>query len=676
MRYRSALLLACLLPCVAHADDAALPFDPSTFDRSVAVCENPYAYVNNTWLRATSIPDDRPMWGPRYAVIAQNQQQQREIAEGAAARLAGGDATGETALVGAFYAAGMDQAGIDAAGLRPVAADLARIDAIASRDDLFAYIADSSADGLSLVFDYWVWARAEDPDRHAIYVEQGGRGMADRDRYLAEDDASKTLRAAYRAYLAKLLALSGTPETDAANQADAALALETALARASLSTEQLRDLDNVFAIRPLGDARAIAPHFDWTRLLTLHGHAQAQDLSMAQPGFFRELDRQLATAPLAQWRAYLRTRLLDTLAPHLATPFAQQHFAFHKGAVQGVRTRPQRWREVIDALNASAPAHFAMGRLYVDAHLTADAKPHALAMVADLRAAFRARIERAPWMAPATRRAALDKLERMGAKIGYPDRWPDLSGLAFDPHDHAGNLRAAWRFARRRNDARLDRPVDRAEWHSPAHEINARYYPQTNEFVFPAPMLVAPVFDPALDPALNYAALGLIIGHEMTHGFDDQGAQFMANGRRGDGWTADDRRGFQTLAQGVARRYAAFEIAPGQPVDGELTLGENIADLGGLAIAFDALQLAQARAPRGAIDGLSQPQRFFLRYASVWRNRTRPEFAALRLKTDPHAPDEFRALGPLGDLPAFSAAFGCRAGDAMYRAQRDAVGIW
>jgi putative endopeptidase len=675
MRTRLALLLAFFLSGTAPAAVNDLDFDPSTFDRSVDVCVNPYAYVNNTWLRGTELPADRPMWGPRYAVIERNLQMQRALAEQAAARRARGEASGDTALVGAFLAAGLDQARIDAAGLAPIAADLARIDAINSREDLFAFIAGSSVDGLDLVFDYYVWARGEDPDRHIAYVEQGGRGLSDRDRYLDDDETSKTLRAAYRAHLAKLLELSGTPAADARRQADAAFALESALARASLSSVELRDLGNIFAVRRLEEVRGIAPHFDWARFLALHGHPAAQEISMAQPGFFREFGRQFATAKIADWRAYLRTRLLDTMAPYLATPFAAQHFEFHKKIVQGVPTQPARWKQVLDTFNAT-PAHAAMGKLFVDTHLPADAKPRALAMVADLRAAFRARIERAAWMGDDTRRAALDKLDRMAAKIGYPDRWPDLSGLAFDPADYAGNVRAAWRFAQRREDAKLDQAVDRGEWHSPAHEINARYYPQTNEIVFPAPMLLPPAFDPAQDPALNYAVLGVIIGHEMTHGFDDQGAQFGADGRLQQWWSADDRHRFTALGTRVAERYSKFEIAPGKPVNGQLTLGENIADLGGLAIAYDALMLAQAKSPQARIDGLSQPQRFFLRYASIWRNKTRPEFAELRLKTDPHAPDEFRAIAPIADMPAFSQAFSCKPDDAMWTTPAARIGVW
>lgn len=675
MRTRLALLLACFLPGTAPAAASDLDFDPGTFDRSVDVCVNPYAYVNNTWLRSTELPADRPMWGPRYAVIERNLQMQRALAEQAAARRARGEATGDAALVGAFFASGTDQARVDAAGLAPIAADLARIDAIDSREDLFAFIAGNSVDGLDLVFDYYVWARGEDPDRHAIYIEQGGRGLSDRDRYVDDDETSKTLRTAYRAHLARLLELAGTPSAESQRQAEAAFALESALARASLSSVELRDLGNIFAMRGMDEARGIAPHFDWPRFLALHGHPAAREISMAQPGFFREFDRQFATAKVADWRAYLRVRLLDTMAPYLSTPFAAQHFEFHKKTVQGVPAQPARWKQVLDALNAT-PAHAAMGRLFVDAHLPANAKPRALAMVEDLRAAFRARIERAAWMGEDTRRAALHKLDRMGAKIGYPDRWPDLSGLAFDPADYAGNVRAAWSFAQRREDARLEQTVDRGEWHSPAHEINARYYWQTNEIVFPAPMLLAPAFDPAQDPALNYAALGVIIGHEMTHGFDDQGAQFGADGRLQQWWSADDRRRFTALGTRVAERYSKFEIAPGKPVNGQLTLGENIADLGGLAIAFDALMLAQAKSPQPKIEGLSQQQRFFLRYASIWRNKTRPEFAELRLKTDPHAPEEFRAIAPIADMPAFAQAFSCKPGNAMYRDTKDTIGIW
>ena len=659
----------------AIADDTRLELVPSQFDRSVSICENPYAHVNNAWLRSTELPADRPMWGPRYAVIERNQQMQRAIAERAAARVASGTSDGPSALVGSFYASGMDQARIDAAGLAPVADLLAGIDTIGSREDLLEFIGRTSAQGLDLVFDYHVWARGEDPARHIIYIEQGGLGMDDRERYLADDEQSRSLRASYLAHLTRLLELSGIASADASRQAREAMAIETALARASLSRRELRDLGNIFAVRKLGEVGKIAPGIDWNRFLARHGHRDVAELSLAQPGFFRELDQQLSKATLPAWRGYLRARLLDATAPYLSRSFSEQHFAFHTKTVRGVPAQPERWKQVLDALN-SGPAHFAMGQLFVDTHLPADAKPRALDMVADLKAAFRARLEQADWMNAQTRRAALAKLERMGAKIGYPDRWPDLSALAFDPGDYAGNMRALWAFDRKRDNARLRHPVDRAEWFSPAHEINARYYPQTNEIVFPAPMLLAPVFDAAADPAMNYGGLGIIIGHELTHGFDDQGAQFDASGKLHNWWTADDGERFAWKVARIADRYSAFEVAPGRTIDGKLTLGENIADLGGLAIAYDALMLALAKAPSPRIAGLTQSQRFFLRYASIWRNKIRPQFAELRLKTDPHAPDQVRAVLPLADMPAFSQAFGCKPGDGMYVEESGRIGVW
>lgn len=682
MRLRLALLSVLALQSTAHAAESDLDFAPATFDSQVNVCRDPYGYVNNLWLRSTELPADKPMWGPRYAVIERNRQMQRDLAERAAAEVARGNAKGDTALVGAFFASGMDEGRIEAAGLRPVAEDLARIDAIGSREQLLAYLAQTSAQGIDLVFGYYVWPRYDDPNRYIIYIEEGGRGLSDRARYLDDDERSKTLRAAYRAYLAKLLEGSGIPAAEAGQQAEASFGLEQALARASLSPSDWDEPKNFFRVHSVDDAGKIAPHLDLKDFFAAQGHDSVAEISLAQPAFFRELDRQLAQAPLAQWRAYLRARLLDTMAPYLAKPFAEQHFAFHRQAVEGVTAMPPRWKQVLDVFNNSGitgmnAIGMAMSRLYVATYLPPEAKPRAEAMVADLRAAFRARIENAAWMSETTRAAALDKLDRMGAKIGYPDRWPDLSGLSFDPHDYAGNVRAALRFAHRRMNDKLGRPADRDEWRiGLPHEINARYNWDTNEIYFPAPMLLSPAFDPKQDPALNYAVLGVIIGHEMTHGFDNLGARFDAGGRLRDWWTAEDKQRFETLGKRVVDRYAAHEIGPGQPVNGQLTLAENIADLGGLEIAYDALQRALEKKPVAKIDGLTQQQRFFLRYAMIWRNKTRPEFADLQLKTNPHAPEQFRALLPLSDMPEFSQAFACKAGDAMYREPKDRMGIW
>ncbi|HEY0660514.1 MAG TPA: M13 family metallopeptidase [Lysobacter sp.] len=673
---RLAVLLALFVcgPALSREDDI-LAFDPSTFDSGVDVCRDPYAYANNRWMETATIPDAWPMWGPRYAAVARNQAQQRALAEKAMAEVEAGTAQGAAAQVGMFFASGMDQAAVDTAGLRSIAADLQRIEAIDTRQKLVSFITDNSVDGLDLVFGYNVWPRGDDPARNLIYLQQGGLGLDDRALYLAQDERSQALRTAYRGYLAKLLELSGVAANTARSQAEAALALETALAEASLSNTELRQVDNVIALRTFDEVATLAPRIGWPQFFARHGHAAVREVSLAQPDFFRALDRQLADAPLAHWRAYLRARLLDRMAPYLAAAFADQHFAFHSTAVRGIPAPGERWESVLDALNAG-PAHFAMGQLFVATHLPTEAKPRALAMIEDLRAAFRVRIEHATWMGEATRQAALTKLERMGVKIGYPDHWPDLSGLEFRRDDYAGNLRATWRFARRRENAKLTLPTDRTEWFSPAHEINARYDPQNNEIVFPAPMLTAPAFDPNLDPALNYAVLGAIIGHEMTHGFDDTGAQFDALGRQHNWWAAEDKQRFTALGDRVVERYAQLEIAPGQRVDGRLTLSENIADLGGVAIAYDALQRAQARRPQPRIDALDQDQRFFLRYATVWRNLTRPQFAQRMLRTDAHAPDRFRADVPLLEHPAFAKAFGCDATGAKRETAQAAIAVW
>ena len=683
MKRVSCLALA-LLACtgLAAEPDSELAFDPATFDPATPVCEDPYLHVNARWLETAPIPPGYPAWGPRLAVVERNRQQQRAIAERAAARLAAGQAQGDEALVGAFFASGMDVAGIDAAGLAPIADLLAGIDAIDSRQALLDYLATTASQGVDLVFGYYVWPRHDDPGRHILYLEEGGRALADRDRYLGDDASSLVLRTAYRDYLRELLALSGLPAHDAQAGADAAFALEQSLARASLSTEAWDDPANYFNVRSLAEIQQLTPGIDWAAFLARMGHDEATQVSLAQPEFFRTLDRHVAETPLAEWRAYLRARVLDTMAPYLAGSYRERHFALHQTAQRGVAQQPERGKQVLDVFNNTgtigmSAIGMAMSRLYIAEHLPADARPRAQAMVDDLRAAFRARIERAVWMDEGSRRAALDKLERMGAKLGYPDRWPSLDGLAFDPHAYAGNVRAAWRFAHEHMNARLDQPVDNGEWRvGLPHEINARYNWDSNEIYFPAPMLQAPAFDLRQDPALNYAVLGVIIGHEMTHGFDSLGARFDANGRLRDWWSGDDRHKFEALGKRVAQRYGTERSESGLAVDGTLTLTENIADLGGLAIAYDALQRRLAASPVAPIDGLDQDRRFFLRYATIWRTRSSPQFEQLRLKTDTHAPERLRARVPLSDQPQFAAAFGCKAGDAMWRADADRVGIW
>jgi putative endopeptidase len=666
--------LSLLLTGGVAAGELELRFDPASFDQSVEVCEDPYGYVNNRWHAEAVIPADQPMWGPRFAVILHNLERQRTLAERAAAAVLAGDALGAEALVGAFYAAGLDQQRIDAAGIAPIAAELDAVRRIRSRRALAHYLAKRSAEGLDLAFDYGVVPHSDDPERHMVYFEQGGLGLGDRAYYLDAGESPEARRKAYREYLARLFELAGASAEDAHRDAGAAFALESALAQASLSSGELAHTGRLFALRSLDEVGKLMPRLDLVGFLTAHGHRRVAEINLAQPEFFRALERQLSDTPLASWRAYLSARLLDSSAPYLAEPFAAAHAALHGGVLRGMRQRPPRWREVLTALDRLAP--IPMSKLYVEAYLPEGAKQSALAMVADLRAAFRARIERAEWLSAAGRRAALAKLERMGAKIGYPDRWPSLAGLEFSAHDYFGNVRAAQRFDTARQNAKLDRPVDRDEWMSPAHEVNARYSWQSNEIIFPAPMIAPPVFDPALDPALNYATLGIIIGHELTHGFDDLGSRFDAEGRLREWWSETDRRRFDARGRAIIARYDGFEALPGERVNGRQTLSENTADLGGLAIAYDALMLADTRHARPEIDDLTQSQRFFLRYAHIWRNAMRPEFAQLRLKTDWHAPDRFRALGPIADMPEFALAFGCKPGDAMHVTARTRIGIW
>lgn len=674
MRLPITLLLALSLHSAAHAVDAELAFDSSSFDRTVDVCDDPYAYVNNTWLRETEIPADLPMWGPIYAVRQRNQDMQRELAERAAKDVSRGIAKGDAALVGAFYAAGLDQKRIDEAGVAPIALELSRIDRIRTREDVAAFLAEQSGKGVDLAFSYYVWPRGDDPTRHIIFVEQGGLGMDERSFYVENDVETTKKRSAYRAHLAKLVELSGVAAAAAEREADAALALERALARASFPTEELTNVNNLYAVRSIDEAERLAPHLDWSRFFAAHGHRKIREINLAQPEFFAELDRRLAETPVQDWRAYLKARLLEQAAPYLAEPFAAQHAQFHDTVMRGSPAHPPRWKSVLRALDRLAFAP--MSKLYVETYLPPDVKPRALAMVADLRAAFRARIENRDWLSQEGKRAALEKLDRMGAKIGYPDRWPDLSELRFDRHDYFGNVRAAQRFAVQQLDRKLARPVDPAEWFNPAHEVNARYDHQKNEIIFPAPMLLPPGFDPKLDPALNYAVLGVVIGHEMTHGFDDFGAKFDPAGRLRDWWTDEDKRRFAERGGRIAERYSAFEPAEGKHVNGKQTLAENTADLGGLAIAYDALMLAEKREPQSRINGLTQAQHFFLRYNTIWRNEIRPEFADLLLKTDWHAPSRFRALGPTADMPEFSQAFDCKPGDAMYVEKSTSIGIW
>ncbi len=645
--------------------------NPAHMDRSVPPCRDFFQYANGNWIKQNPIPADQSTWGAFNLLRERNRLILKEILEEAAGAEAAPGSPRQ--MVGDFYASGMDTKAIDRAGLEPLRPELARIAAIRNGHDLAAAIARGRITGGGPGFGFFVGQDDKESTAYIAQFAQGGLSLPDRDYYTNQDARSREIRAKYLEHVARMFGLMGEKPLLARAHAGIVLAMETRLAQASMTRVERRDPNAVYHKMTMDELAELAP-FDWgvyRRTLGL----KATTVLVRQPGFFREFSAMAREVPLAQWRTYLRWHALTAAAGHLSAPFEREDFAFFGTTLSGVKEMSERWKRVQDATDHALGE--ALGQLYVERAFGPEAKERALALVANLRAALGERIRGLDWMGPATRVAALDKLAALTVKIGYPDRWRDYAGLEVGRTSYADNLARARAFEFKRNLAKLGRPIDRGEWEMTPPTVNAYYNPQMNEIVFPAGILQPPFFDPQADDAVNYGAIGLVIGHEMTHGFDDEGGQADAQGNLKDWWTPEDSRAFAARTSQVVRQFDALEVLPGLHLHGRLTLGENIADLGGLKLAFAAYRESQEGRPRPAdIDGFTAEQRFFLGYAQAWAFHAREETTRMRVMVDPHAPPSFRVNVPLANLPEFAQAFGCGEGTAMANPAGSRPAIW
>jgi putative endopeptidase len=593
-----------------------------------------------------------------------------QLAEQAAADPA---ATGVEKIVGDFYATGMDEAKVNAQGLAPLEGRLDEIAAIGDQAALADYLRTSAARGQGFLFNFGPEADFKNSSMTIAYATQGGLGLPDRGYYFDADKKDKL--DAYRQHVAKVLELSGVPAANAATQADAVLKFETRLAKVSKSSEELsRDIALYYNPVSPADADKLTPNFPWTKFFESQGIAVPPMFSLAMPAFHQEVGKMLADESLDAWKAYLRFHAVDSASPYLSEPFAQENYEFYKKTMRGQQEQKARWKRVLGAIEGGAGEAF--GQLYVKAAFPADSKARMEALVQNLRTALKARIEKLDWMSDATKAKAMEKWSSFTPKIGYPDKWRDWTGLKTSRESYLGNVLAADEFNYKWMLGKVGKPVDRTEWTMSPQTVNAYYNPLQNEVVFPAAILQPPFFDPQADDAANYGGIGAVIGHEMTHGYDDQGSRFGANGNFENWWTEADAKGFSSRTDKLVNQFSGYEALPGMKVNGKLTLGENIADLGGLATAYDAMQVATAGKPDPKTDGLTRDQRFFLNWATVWREKMTPDYMKVLVNTNPHAPARFRAIGAPSNLPAFAAAFQCKSGDAMVRANGKQVVIW
>jgi putative endopeptidase len=647
--------------------------DAADLDTVCLPCRDFFLYANGGWLARATIPAAYPAWGSFDELRDRNEAVLHRLLDAAAAETSA-SAESATRKLGLFYATCMDSARADADGARPLEAELDRIERVASRADLVAEIARLHRAAVPVLFGL----RADQDAKHSTQiiaiVSQGGLGLPDRDYYTRTDTASERLRQEYVEHQARLLGLLGEPVATAREDSRAVLTIETALARASMTRVELRDPNATYHKMTVGELDALAPVFAWGEYFRGAASATIDTLNVAQPRFFQEVNRLLVDVPLPEWRAYLRVRLVSASAPWLGARFAAENFRFRQTLV-GVKEQLPRWKRCLARADGSLGD--ALGRAYVAETFSPEAKARALAMVEQLKAVLRDRLTSLEWMSGATRRQALAKLDAFETKIGYPDVWRDYSALVIERGPFLVNLRRAAEFEHARRMAMIGGPVDRTEWQMTPPTVNAYYTPTMNEIVFPAGILQPPFFDPDADDAVNYGGMGAVIGHEMTHGFDDRGRQYDADGNLRDWWTPEDGQRFQARARLVERQFAGYIAVDSIHVNGKLTLGENIADLGGVKIAYAALEhsLAGKRVPP-KIAGFTAEQRFFLAWARIWRGKRRPEYARLLATTDSHSPGPWRANGPLADIPEFARAFGCRSGDPMVQPDSVRAQIW
>jgi putative endopeptidase len=658
-------------PTPAAAEPAASGIDLATFDKTTRPQDDTFLHTNGVWLAVTDIPADKSSYGAFDMLFDKAQADLRAIVEDAAKRAdkpAGSDAQ----KIGDFYESFMDETRADALGLTPVQAELATIDGLTTKADLARYFARMFKLNLINPLTGFVDGDAQQPDREILYVNQGGLGLPDRDYYLKDDAKLREYREKYVALLTTLLTLAKQPAPEAA--ARNIFGLETRLARAHWTNVESRDAVKTYNKRALADLPKDFPGFDWTAWTTELGIAQAPAVVIAQPTYVKAFAAAVNEVPVDRWKPYLRTAMLNGFAPYLSKPFVDAEFGFYGQALRGVQENQPRWKRAVNSINGNLGEM--LGKLYVERHFTPRAKARMEQLVENLRKAFQEGIEGLEWMGPETKKQAQAKLAKFRPKVGYPSKWRDYSRVQIVKDDLVGNLTRAFIAE---SDYQLDKvgkPVDPEEWGMTPQTVNAYYNPVRNEIVFPAAILQPPFFNLEADDAVNYGAIGGVIGHEMGHGFDDQGRRFDANGVLRDWWAPQDAEQYMKRARLLVEQYNAFEPLPGLHVNGELTLGENIGDLTGVVIAHRAYKLSLNGQPASTIDGLTGDQRFFFGWAQQWRAKEREDSLRQQVLTNVHSPEMYRANGPLRNVPEFYATFEVKQGDKMFLPEGERAKIW
>jgi putative endopeptidase len=670
------LLLAAIVlqpPLTGQAQESSRGLDPKNIDPSVKPCQDFYHFANGNWIKNNPIPPAYSSWGSFTELAEKNNLVLKEIVE-AAAKDPHPFKGSNTQKIGDFYATGMDSARIESLGAKPIEADLKRIDDIKDIRGVQKELARFHVDGVGGVFGLFAGQDQKHSTQVIAQLSQGGLGLPDRDYYLSDDAKLKRNREEYVDHLVAMFKLIGDDQAAAKAEAATVLAFETRLAKASFTRVQRRDPDKNYNKMTQAQLAALTPDFNWPAFFAGIGLSKPGGVNVGQPPFFKELNAMMKEVPLGSWKTYLRWRILREAANALSSAFVNENFHFYGTILTGAKELQPRWKRIIQIINRTMGE--ALGQVYVEKAFPPEAKARAKEMVKNLVAAMREHINSVDWMDATTRAAALKKLESFGVKIGYPDKWRDYSKLEIDRTSYLENLRRAAEFNFNFNLAKIGKPVDRTEWGMTPPTVNAYYSETRNEIVFPAGILQPPFFDPKADDAVNYGGMGAVIGHEISHGFDDQGSKFDAQGNLKMWWTPETRKKFDGRTALVVKQFDGYVAIDSLHVNGKLTLGENIGDLAGLSIAYTALEKALEGKPRLLIDGFTPEQRFFLAWAQIWRRNSTPEALRLQVRVDPHSPSMFRTNGPLSDMPSFYKAFGCADGQGMVRPEAVRATVW
>ncbi|WP_202419619.1 M13 family metallopeptidase [Pseudoduganella guangdongensis] len=645
--------------------------DTQYIDKSVRAQDDFFQHLNGEWLKNTEIPADKSSWGSFAKLrddtlfhlrdLIQDLQKQKGL-------------KGDEAKIAALYASYMDEAKLEKNGIKPLAGELSKIRGLKDKKGLPTLIAHLNKSGVPAPYGVGVSQDARNSTQYAAYMGQSGLGLPDRDYYLKKEDAKMAdVLAKYELHVAKVLGMAGNK--NGADMAKAIIGLETELAKAQWTRVENRDPVKRYNKMEIVKLAEIAPGYDWKAALGAVGIASKTDsVIVAQPSYMTEFAKLVESTPLETWKAYFEWQLLRDASPYLSKEFDQANFAFYGTVLTGVTEQQPRWKRGVGVVEGAIGE--GLGKLYVAKYFPAERKARMEELVKNLLVAYKQSIDSIDWMGPETKKQAQEKLAKFTPKIGYPNKWRDYSKLQFNAGDLAGNLRRATEFAYNRNIDKLGKPIDKDEWGMTPQTINAYYRPTANEIVFPAAILQPPFFDMKADDAVNYGAIGAVIGHEISHGFDDSGSQYDGDGNLRDWWTAQDRAAFKVKADAMVKQYGSYEPVPGYPINGKLTLGENIADNSGLAIAYKAYKISLGGKPSPVIDGLTGEQRVFMGFGQVWRTKMRDQQAIVQVKTDPHSAGRFRANGTVVNQPAFYEAFGVKEGDKMYVKPEDRIIIW